>query len=121
MADEKWKDPVIEAYKRDVDRTLLRKNIRSAPSERVLAAMELQKLAIEVRRAGRPSNPCSSLLTRRSQSEATIRRCSSGTQAAGEPEFSTMYDHDRRRVAADRCGRSQRGRPGERSRVAPTR
>ena len=53
MADDKWKDPVIEAYKRDVDRTLLRKNIRLAPSERVLAAMELQKLAVEVRRAGR--------------------------------------------------------------------
>ncbi len=53
MADEEWKDPVIEAYKRDVDRTLLRKNLRLAPEERVLAAMELQKLAEEVRRAGR--------------------------------------------------------------------
>ncbi len=53
MADQEWKDPVIEAYKRDVDRTLLRKNLRLAPEERVLAAMELQKLAEEVRRAGR--------------------------------------------------------------------
>ena len=44
---------MIEAYKRDVDRTLLRKNLRLAPEERVLAAMELQKLAEEVRRAGR--------------------------------------------------------------------
>ncbi|MCP3960489.1 MAG: hypothetical protein GY719_21805 [bacterium] len=53
MTDEKWEDPVIEAYKRDVDRTLLRKNLRLAPEERVLAAMELQKLAAEVSRAGR--------------------------------------------------------------------
>jgi len=53
MAYEEWRDPVIEAYKRDVDRTLLRKNLRLAPEERVLAAMELQKLAEEVRRAGR--------------------------------------------------------------------
>jgi hypothetical protein len=36
-----------------VDRTLLRKNLRLTPEERILAAMELQKLAEEVRRAGR--------------------------------------------------------------------
>lgn len=53
MAQDNWKDPVIEAYKRDVDRTLLRKNLRLTPEERILAAMELQKLAEEVRRAGR--------------------------------------------------------------------
>ncbi len=53
MAGDKWQDPVTEVYKRDVDRTLLKKNLRLAPEERVLAAMELQKLASEVRRAGR--------------------------------------------------------------------
>ena len=53
MTDEKWKDPVIEAYKRDVDRTLLRKNLRLTPEERILAAVEAQKLAEEGRRAGR--------------------------------------------------------------------
>jgi hypothetical protein len=53
MAEQDWKDPVIEAYKRDVDVTLLRKNLRLTPEERILAAMELQKLAEEVRRAGR--------------------------------------------------------------------
>lgn len=53
MAQEIWKDPVIEAYKRDVDVTLLKKNLRLTPEERILAAMELQKLAEEVRRAGR--------------------------------------------------------------------
>ncbi|MEE8522845.1 MAG: hypothetical protein V3T72_02855 [Thermoanaerobaculia bacterium] len=53
MEREKWQDPVIEAYKRDVDLTLLRKNLRLTPEERIRAAMELQKLAEEVRRAGR--------------------------------------------------------------------
>ncbi len=53
MAQKAWKDPVIEAYKRDVDVSLLRKNLRLTPEERILAAMELQKLAEEVRRAGR--------------------------------------------------------------------
>jgi len=53
MAKNEWKDPVIEAYKRDVDVSLLRRNLRRTPEERILAAMELQKLAEEVRRAGR--------------------------------------------------------------------
>ncbi|MCU0649723.1 MAG: hypothetical protein MUF00_17165 [Gemmatimonadaceae bacterium] len=30
-------DPVIEAYKRDVDRTLLRENLRLSPEQRVIA------------------------------------------------------------------------------------
>lgn len=46
-------DPVIEAYKRDLDRSLLRENLRKTPSERVAALMELQRLAEEARRAGR--------------------------------------------------------------------
>ena len=53
MARSNWKDPVVEAYKKDVDLTLLKKNLRLTPEERILAAMELQKLAEEVRRAGR--------------------------------------------------------------------
>jgi len=53
MDEDSWKDPVVEAYKRDVDLTLLKKNLRLTPEERILAAMELQRLAEEVRRAGR--------------------------------------------------------------------
>jgi hypothetical protein len=45
-------DPVIEAYKKDVDRTLLRANLRRTVTERIEALMELQKLADEARRAG---------------------------------------------------------------------
>lgn len=46
-------DPVVEAYKKDVDRTLLRRNLRKTPEERILAAMDLLRLAEETARAGR--------------------------------------------------------------------
>ena len=45
-------DAVIEAYKRDVDRTLLRENLRLTPEQRVMKLMELQKFAAELRRSG---------------------------------------------------------------------
>ena len=45
-------DPVIEAYKRDVDRTLLRENLRRSVEERIEALMRVQQLADEFRRAG---------------------------------------------------------------------
>jgi len=50
-------DPVIEAYKKDVDRTLLRANLRRTVTERIEALIELQKLADEARRAARRANP----------------------------------------------------------------
>jgi hypothetical protein len=46
-------DPVIEAYKRDIDRTLIRENLRRSVEERIEALMQLQGFAEEVRRAGR--------------------------------------------------------------------
>jgi hypothetical protein len=46
-------DPVIEYYKRDIDLTLLRENLRKTPTERVQSLMALQRLAEEARRAGR--------------------------------------------------------------------
>ncbi len=46
-------DPVIEVYKKDVDRTLLRENLRRTVDERFLRLMELQRFADELRRAGR--------------------------------------------------------------------
>jgi hypothetical protein len=45
-------DPVIEAYKKDVDRSLLRENLRRSPEERLRALMELQRFAAELKRAG---------------------------------------------------------------------
>jgi hypothetical protein len=51
------RDPVIEFYKKDVDRTLLRQNLRRSPEERLLALMELQRFAAELRRAARDGKP----------------------------------------------------------------
>ncbi len=45
-------DAVIEAYKRDLDLTLLRENLARTPTERLLALQELQRFADELRRAG---------------------------------------------------------------------
>lgn len=49
-------DPVIEAFRADVDRTLLRENLRLSVEERLLQLMELQKFAEELRKAGRALN-----------------------------------------------------------------
>ncbi len=46
-------DPVIEALKRDVDRTILRENLRLTPEQRALELMELLRAAEEFARAGR--------------------------------------------------------------------
>ena len=45
-------DPVIEAYKRDVDRTLLRENLNLPVEDRFRQLKELQRLAQELQRAG---------------------------------------------------------------------
>ncbi len=50
-------DPVIEAYKAHVDRTLLRENLKKSVTERIETLMELQKLAEEARRAGKAVKP----------------------------------------------------------------
>ena len=45
-------DPVIEYYKKDLDRTLLRENLKLTVTERFEKAMALQRFAEELRRAG---------------------------------------------------------------------
>ena len=45
-------DPVIEAYKRDVDRTLIRENLKLSVEERLKKLTALEQFAIELRRAG---------------------------------------------------------------------
>jgi hypothetical protein len=47
------KDPVIEAYKKDIDRTLLRENLRLTVQQRFDNLMSLQDFAEELRKAGR--------------------------------------------------------------------
>jgi hypothetical protein len=46
-------DPVVEAYKKDVDRTLIRENLKLSVEERFLKAMALMRFAEEMQRAGR--------------------------------------------------------------------
>ena len=46
-------DPVVEVYKKDIDRTLLRESLRRTPDERFQALMELQRFAWELRGAAR--------------------------------------------------------------------
>lgn len=46
-------DPVVEAYKRDIDRTLLRENLKLTVEERFEELRRLQEFAAELRRAGR--------------------------------------------------------------------
>jgi hypothetical protein len=46
-------DPVVEAYKKNVDRTLLRENLKLTPQQRIEKLMALQRFADELRRAGK--------------------------------------------------------------------
>jgi hypothetical protein len=46
-------DPVIQAYKKDVDRSLIRENLRLSIEQRFEKLMRLQQFAEELRRAGR--------------------------------------------------------------------
>jgi len=46
-------DPVIEAYKKDVDRTLIREHLRLTVEQRFEELMRLQEFAEELQRAGK--------------------------------------------------------------------
>ena len=46
-------DPVIEAYKRDVDRSLLRENLKRSVDQRIRSLIELEEFGNELGRAGR--------------------------------------------------------------------
>jgi hypothetical protein len=45
-------DPVTEAYKAGIDRTLIRERLRRTPAERVEDLVALARFAEELRRAG---------------------------------------------------------------------
>lgn len=49
-------DPVIEAYKKDVDRTLIRENLRLTFEERLESLMRLQEFADELQKDLRKNN-----------------------------------------------------------------
>lgn len=52
VPERKTVDPLIEAYKRDIDRSLLRRNLEKTVDERVKSLQSLSRLATEARRAG---------------------------------------------------------------------
>jgi hypothetical protein len=51
-SEQEWVDSVIEAYKVDVDRTLLREALRMTPHQRLQRLEKLCAFAEELRRAG---------------------------------------------------------------------
>lgn len=44
------RSPLIDAYKRHIDRTLIRENLRRTPEERLQALQAMQRFAAEIRR-----------------------------------------------------------------------
>jgi hypothetical protein len=46
-------DPVIEAYKKDVDRTLLRENLKLTPTQRLEKLQSFVAMLSELREAGK--------------------------------------------------------------------
>ena len=50
---EKDLDPVIEAYKKGIDVTLIRENLRLTVDQRFQQLMRMQEFAEELQRAGR--------------------------------------------------------------------
>jgi hypothetical protein len=47
-------DPLIEAYKKDVDRTLLRENLRLTPQQRIEKLMSFMRSLERLREAASP-------------------------------------------------------------------
>jgi hypothetical protein len=56
LAPPDFRDPVIEAYKKDVDRTLLRENLKLTVNERFQKFQSFVRYASELREAGRRSH-----------------------------------------------------------------
>jgi len=50
---DSYRDPVVEAYKKGIDRTLLRANLKLTPTERFQQAMAHARFADELGRAGK--------------------------------------------------------------------
>jgi hypothetical protein len=46
-------DPVIEAYKKDVDRTLLRENLKLTPSDRLRKHAQMQRFVEKIHGSAR--------------------------------------------------------------------
>ena len=91
-------DPVIECYKRDIDRTLIRANLQRTPEERLRNLMALQRFAEELRAAGRRVASAvtdyaallRALAAARSRREPPPRRAWDRTCRCDPPSISTL-------------------------------
>jgi hypothetical protein len=52
MKTEAYRDPVVEVYLRDVDRTLLRENLKLTPAQRLEKLVNFSSFAAGLRAAG---------------------------------------------------------------------
>ena len=52
MKTKPFRDPVVEVYMRDVDRTLLRENLKLTPAQRLEKLVRFSSFAAELRSAG---------------------------------------------------------------------
>jgi hypothetical protein len=52
MKAARYKDPVVAVYMRDVDRTLLRENLKLTPGERLEKFVRFASFASSLRKAG---------------------------------------------------------------------
>jgi FAD synthase len=50
-------DPLVEAYMVDIDRTLLRANLKLSFEDRIRQLQQFQKFVVELQRAGREAKP----------------------------------------------------------------
>lgn len=53
MKTETYRDPVVEVYMRDVDRTLLRENLKLTPAQRLEKLVGFSSFAATLREAGK--------------------------------------------------------------------
>lgn len=53
QSPDRWVDPVIEAFKRDVDRTLLWENLKLTPEQRIRQLQAMDRFSQEMQRAMR--------------------------------------------------------------------
>ncbi|TGK43441.1 hypothetical protein [Leptospira andrefontaineae] len=53
MSEKDSIQEIINLYKKDIDRTLIRENLKLTPTERIRKLEELQLVAEEVKRAGK--------------------------------------------------------------------
>jgi hypothetical protein len=52
MKSKTYRDPVVEVYMRDVDRTLLRENLKLSPAQRLEKLVSFSDFASTLREAG---------------------------------------------------------------------